>query len=335
MNKLKPTRDVVIILVIVALLVAVVAVVAYYGVSKLLVDKKEQRYRDEINPYILMRAELRDELFAIEEEYMMGVACGANATVVFVDLYAELYDIIFKEKYEGKEYVYGTVCFSEDELPNLEGRITSNQLDEMLAAGWSTSIYWDGSTELRTYLTDLKANLSLLGYEMPNSLFFEVFTYSHEYDEVLVEFGIKYAIQHGEIGDEIIDTSTEGEIFHPGVVGWNAYEQQKNYLRAIYSTKGCGSYSVSLGGSLNSDAFLDLEDGDVLDAFGRMLDYLDENAMNEYVTCLGYDRAWENRREYVAAVNAMDAAIGDRRQQIFAQIDEIEKQMLEIRKKYE
>jgi len=340
MNKIKPTRDIIIFALILSLIVGVVGVVGYYAIKTHLVDRREQAYRDEINPYILKRANLRDELFEIEEEYMTDVPCGANATVVFVDMHAELYDLIFKEYYADKDYVFGTVCFSDGELPGLEGKITVHELDEMLAAGWSTSIYWDGgegggADELRAYLLEMRAIITALGYEVPSSVFFEVFTYSPEYDGLLAELGFTYAVQHGEVGNEIIDTAVDGELFHPGVVGWNAYLQQKNYLRAIYSSKGCGSYSVSLGECLNSDAFLDLEDQDYLDAFGRMLAYLDENAMNEYVTCLGYDAAWKNRREYVAAVNAMDAAIGDRREKIFAEIDEIERIMLEIRKKYE
>lgn len=335
MKKISLPAIITVALLIVALAAGAVALTVSEIGKKRDLEAREQQYREELTPLVIRRTEIENELRRIEELYLSDAPCGANATILFLDLDTPLYEYIYPILGKNSDHLFGTVCFSPDELPGLVGRITRAHLNEMLADGWSTAIFWDGSTELDAYLTDMEEILTSIGIPMPDTLFFEVYHYVPSCDEILARHGMKYAVHHGEAGNELIDTSVTGEIFHPGVVGWNAYGQQKNYLHAIYESKGCGSYSVSFKPGMNSDAFLDMENVDAVAAFERMCAYIEENAKSGRVTCLGFDEAWQNRRAYDAALNQMDVDLAEAREKMLSEIAEIEQAMLDLRNKYE
>ena len=224
-----------------------------------------------------------------------------------------------------------------------EGKITKEQLHELISAGWTVAIFWEGidtddgidTGALGEYLTEMRDALATLDLPMADTLIFDKFTYSDVYDAVLSEYGVRFATHYGDGSYQLIDKETEGDVMHPGIVGWNTDGYGNAFLIKVEKEKGVASFAVEFesGGDLGS--YLDLERKDYMDAFERMLDAIEKNADRGDVSCIGFREAYINRAAYVDAWTVMMDVIGDDLATIAARVVDLEKEILEIVEKYE
>ncbi len=296
----------------------------------------ERQQGEELRPLVLRREEIYREIEALASDpRYTELPYGSNATVMYVDLGSALYDSVFTVAYKNTKHASGTLCFSPSQLPGIDGNITVAQCNEMLAAGWSTAIYWDGTGNLAEYVANMDRLLDGLGYDLPRVLFFGRSVYHESYDATLVELGIPYAVHHGESGDPLVEVRTEGELLLPGAYGWNAPNQQKNFIKAIKDNRGCGVFSVTFGFGNNKDALLHVKDGSEFAAFCRMINYIEARAAEGSVGSQGIPEAFDARREHESGKAEIDRDIAERMAALNAELAEIEQKMKEISKKYE
>nr|MBQ8890627.1 hypothetical protein [Clostridia bacterium] len=321
------------IILVVALTVGLGAVLVANEIRSSEAEKREREFINEITELNIKKAELHNEYSSIRDNIQVKIPCGANATIIFLEVDSPLYDVVFPMTGQSSLLLSGTMCLSAEQLPGDEGKITMKQFEEMLAFGWCTAIYYDGKEDLSEYLSSMRALLEARGIEMPNTVFFEYLSYSPDYDKLLVACGIKHAVHHGEGGVPLVDTSINNALLRPGVVGWNAPNQQKNFLEHIYDNKGCAAYSVSFKADI-TDRYLDVADEEYTDKLGRMMTYIENHSRNNYVSAKGFAKAWESRIEYERIMSDIEAYVEQRRAEIKAELAEIEKRLTEIYRKY-
>ena len=321
---------------------AVIGIFAYVGIMNAVNEGRDVKYRDEAAPIILEMSELEKQRYGMINEYMGEAPCGANTSIVFLDMNARLYEQVYPLVAE-REHLSAILALRPEQMPGGEGKITAEQLHELIGAGWSIAIFWEGvpvsegvdTAALSDYLSRMKDELLSLGLELPDTVIFDRATYSVEYDSVLSDYGVKFASHFGDGAFPLIDKQTEGEIMRPGVVGWNTNGYGNQFLISVEKEKGIAAFAIEFesGGDLGS--YLDLDRTDYMDAFGRMLDAIEENAANGDVSCTSFAEAYFNRVGYVDAWTRMMDVIGDDLAAIADRISVLEDEVLEIMKKYE
>ena len=332
----------IIIAVIVLLSLAFVGIFATVGIVKAIDEKRESAYRDETAPILLEMNQLEKARNDMINEYMGSAPCGANTPIVFLDMNARIYSQLYPIVSE-RNNIFPILAISPNQMPGTDGKITKSELHELLAAGWTVALFWEGvSTDevvnldaLDSYLSEMKEALASLGLPMSDTLIFDKFTYSDEYDTVLERHGVRFATHYGDGSYQLIDKEAEGAVMHPGIVGWNANGYGNAFLIKVEKEKGNAAFGVEFesGGDLGS--YLDLDRHDYMSAFGRMLDAINENAERGDVSSIGFKDAYLNYSAYLNAWNVMMDVIGDDLAQIAARVEQLEADILEIMKKYE
>ena len=340
MRKIESKR--IVILLVAILTAAFVGIFAFVGISNLIADARETAYRDETAPILLEMSELEKRRYEMINEYMGSAPCGANTSIIFLDMNVRVYEQVYP-LFEEREHLTAILAISPEQMPGDEGKITKEQLHELISHGWTVAIFWEGidtddgidTAALADYLTEMGAALAELDLPMADTLIFDKFTYSDEYDTVLAQHGVRFATHYGDGAYQLIDKETKGEVMHPGVVGWNANGYGNAFLIKVEKEKGISSFAVEFesGGDLGS--FLDLDRKDYMDAFERMLDAIEENADRGDVSCIGFKQAYINRAAYVDAWTVMMDVIGDDLAAIAARVVELEQAILQIMEKYE
>ncbi len=339
MNKEKKR---VIIIIIAVMTAAVIGIFAWVGISKLIGERKEVAYRDETAPILLEMSELEKQRYDMINEYMGNAPCGANTSIVFLDMNVRLYEQLYPLIAE-REHLSAILAIRPEQMPGDEGKITKAQLHELINAGWGVAIFWEGvdvdegvSLEsLDAYLAQMQSALAALELPMTDTVIFDRFTYAADYDTVLTKYGVRFATHYGDGAFPLIDKQTTGAVMHPGIVGWNTNGYGNMFLISVEKEKGVASFAIEFesGGDLGS--YLDLDRNDYMDAFGRMLDAIEKNAANGDVSCIGFAEAYLNRVGYVDAWTRMMDVIGRDLEVIATRISVLEDEILEVMKKYE
>ena len=335
MKKIENKR---LIIIFVAILTAAfIGIFAFDGISEAINDRREAKYRDEAAPILLEMSELEKQRYEMINEYMGSAPCGANTSIVFLDMNVRIYEQLYP-LFTEREHLTAILAISPEQMPGDEGKITKEQLHELISAGWTVAIFWEGidtddgidTGALGEYLTEMRDALATLDLPMADTLIFDKFTYSDVYDAVLSEYGVRFATHYGDGSYQLIDKETEGDVMHPGIVGWNTDGYGNAFLIKVEKEKGIASFAVEFesGGDLGS--YLDLERKDYMDAFERMLDAIEKNADRGDVSCIGFREAYINRAAYVDAWTVMMDVIGDDLATIAARVVELEKAILEI-----
>ncbi len=339
---IKAERKRTVAIIIAVMTACVVGIFAYVGIVKAIAEKREVLYRDETAPILLEMSELEKTRYDMINEYMGAAPCGANASIVFLDMNVRLYEQIYPLIAE-REHLSAMLAISPEQMPGGEGKITREQLHELVGAGWDVAIFWEGMTveegvsldALDSYLSDMGDVLSELGLPMTDTVIFDKFTYTSEYDSVLTKHGVRFATHYGDGAFPLIDKQTTGAVMHPGIVGWNTDGYGNMFLISIEKEKGIAAFAIEFeaGGDLGS--FLDLDRNDYMDAFGRMLDAIEKNAADGDVSCTDFATAYDNRVGYVDAWTRMMDVIGDELEAIAVRVSELEDEILAVMKKYE
>ncbi|MBR5449058.1 MAG: hypothetical protein IKV43_03630, partial [Clostridia bacterium] len=131
-----------------------------------------------------------------------------------------------------------------------------------------------------------------------------------------------------------IEAEGTGKILHPGMIGWNENGYGRNFLVKIETETGVAAFAIDFDDKGGRGNFLNLDAGDYMSAFVRMLDEIEESAADGNSSCLSFAEAYENRIGYVEAWNNMMDVIGEQIRAIEARVEEIKLEIIEIMKKY-
>ena len=342
-SKIKPI--VIAVAIAMAVVLAVVFVARYITAIRL--ERLETEFRDEVAPLESERSNLEISKHSLMEQYMAEAPCGANTSIIILNMgervYTDIYPLIENEQ---RTHLSAILAISEKQMPGTEGKITQQQLDELLAAGWTHAIYWEGPEEvdkvetdtLDAYLLAMQGSLAALGLAMPDTVVFGEDVYCDEYDTVLTRYGVKFAVHCGdsayELVDKEIDAEGTGKILHPGMVGWNENGYGRNFLVKIETETGVAAFAIDFDDNGGRGNYINLDAGDYMAAFERMLDEIEDSAADGSSTCLSFEEAYHNRIGYVNAWDNMVHFIGEQLDAIGARIEEIRLEIIEIMKKY-
>ena len=334
----------------VAVIVMAAVLIGAFAVSRITagrLERLELEFRDEVAPLESERSELEISKYSLIDQYMAEAPCGANTSIVILNMservYTDIYPLI---ECEQRTHLSAILAISEKHMPGEEGNITGEQLDELLAAGWTHAIYWEGPEEvdnvdadgLDTYLAAMTERLAPLGLVMPDTVIFGPDVYSDDYDEVLTKYGVKFAVHCGnsayEVIDKDIDAEGTGKILHPGMIGWNENGYGRNFRVKIETETGVAAFAIDFDDQGERGNYLNLDAGDYMAAFERMLDEIEDSATDGSSTCLSFAEAYRNRIGYVTAWDNMVYTIGEQLDAIDARIEQIRLEIIEIMKKY-
>ena len=287
---------------------------------------------EETHELRLRRQELIIEYENIEKYTLERLADGHFLGIVFRGLDPQLYSSVFPLMNNRENPIIGTVCLSAEWLPGMDGMITKEQLDEIIAAGWDTALYYDGDGELEDFLSQMRTTLSGMGIDMPKTVLFESKAYSESVDLVLAANGIKFALHHGEGNKLLIEDDVSGKVWQPGALAWNTKGFSSSMLSEIVSKGGIGYFEVAFEGTFQ--LLYDEKENQRTAAFTRMLEVIESFIVKEKLVSTGIDEAYNMRCEYLSKKEDLLVEIAVRKEEINLEIAEIDKEISAIYKKH-
>lgn len=223
---------------------------------------RNDEYDRKLTELTLEKRDLMNQIYHINNGEREAIGHNSYMSFLFLSADVGIYNDILPTFEEGDMKLIGTICFSEDELPGMEGNISVEQYEELKTLGWSCALYWTGApnedseaeiADLAAFLDNMRASLSRLDIEMPDSILFGVGRFSLEYDELLESYGIKNAIHDGEDEPTPVSNDKPDGIWHSSAIGWR--DPRATRLKAYIELHGgFSSFKVGFDNSEESYA---------------------------------------------------------------------------------
>lgn len=131
-----------------------------------------------------IRAEL-EELKQKYEEVKKSILPTMDFFVTDLDesMYWNLYPLMNEFGFKGK------LVLTHKQFPDLDGKISKEQFNEMLNAGWSYCIGWDSDTDLADRIDSIRPRLEEYSLAMPDTIFDRDRLYTEDMASILTERG--------------------------------------------------------------------------------------------------------------------------------------------------
>lgn len=269
-------------------------------------------------PYEKEKIALQHNLNNAERNFIETLSCGSALTLAHINLYPEVYSVFYptynlytKEMEDGTKVPLftGTLCLSPTELPDLAGRITRAQFDELISAGWSTAITVtdDDVLDLGAYFDSMRARLEGLSIPFPTVAYFTDEVYEPSFDKALKDNGITSAILTGEHPRYyIIGQDLNSDIWRVGMMGWSSvvnstsvHTSSKVALETLVKVRGglVFGFEVAYGDGMDRDkateyypAYSHPRTGKTsLDSLKAMLSMMETYIKADKLACLGVE----------------------------------------------
>lgn len=145
--------------------------------------------------------------------------------------------------------ITATVCLSPDELPDLPGKMTTEQLSELLSLGWKTAIRIkaDDVPNLDEYLTAMEAEYASRGIAWCDTVCFDKFVYKTELDPVLKAHSISNIIDTVDEGEDLISQDLESDLWRVKADGWSLSKSKGSAMdnyNALVSSSGASVFLI-------------------------------------------------------------------------------------------
>lgn len=282
-------------------------------------QRKAEKMEEELRPLDVEKNRLERELEQLAEEYELRISGTGTVGILFTDLderiYTEIYPVM-------KEYGYTAVlAVSGSYLPGGEGRLSVEQITELLAAGWACCPTWQAGDSLQTVL-DLETVLAGMGAAPSNTIYFEEGAYTQAYDTDLAAAGYTSVIHHGEENLPLVTSDTANPVWHPGAVGLQGEEPR---FRLEDAVEGKGNIIFTVGYTREDEMYDP-------NPFISMLDYLQEYGARSEVSVM---KPWEARSYFTDLLNgggALSAEYEEKKAELEEQIEAVQEEMDSIRK---
>ncbi len=193
-------------------------------------------------PLRLERDKLEQELQDLEESAAAQGGIHATEELLVVDLDAALYEQMFPVTQRAG--VCGVLALSQTEFFDLPGKITRAQFHELLNAGWSYCLAWDGTEELPLWLDDMSSRLGQAELSMPQAVYCAPDCYSTGLDPILAQYQVDVVVHHGEESLPLMVTEAEEGVWRLGAKVWN-YNGIKVDLETLVARNGNLVFTIS------------------------------------------------------------------------------------------
>ena len=284
------------------------------------------------------RADLLMEYSTFEGDVYASLGCAASLSLVFNGVDRALYDDIFPivEYCEGSDGAFdGIICLSPDDMPGMEGKITPEELSELIDAGWTVAVCWYGDEDLGEYIASMKLSFASLGIPEFDTVLFWGMTYDASYDNVLMTHGVDYALQSNS-RYPVIEQRTEGDtLLIPGYVGWNNPDDKgaKYVYEYLCAKGGVSAFVINFPDSNETGYRLD---GTIdyiperKDGFTRLVrDNLLPRYLEDKLIVGDFDSAFRMRESYNEAALAVASTIEAKKAELLRKIAEVDEKIIE------
>ena len=325
---------------IIKLGVAILAIVA--GLTLLLVmlihpkDKGYSEYEAKLDKLTLRKQQLLVELDKLGPDMDKRLGNTSYMSLLFTTLDSALYTSAHPVMAEGSTDIVGIMALSPNELPDLDGKITKKQFDTLLALNWGTALYWNGEGDLEDYILQMQVLLDEHKIDFPTTMAFKSKTFKLEYDEILLKYGIKNALHGDDAGLPIrVQTEPTG-VWHPGYIGWKA-SGSSLLKRQVESDGGYALFEISFSQENSSTAYFDVSgetEGARSESFRKMINLFKSSVKSGAVEVLSTEETRAKVEKYYSERSSIEIENAQARQQINAEIAEIERQMTALYHEY-
>ena len=248
----------------------------------------------------------------------------------------------------------GTICISNESMPGDEGNMTLTQYRDLIEAGYSSAVAYDGSYPLDQALSLLKSRTEALGIDFPKVLYvfgvsddgpFKLMEYdskgkpifTQDLQSTLDEYGVLHVVQDVYEKKSVGITDFENPFVYCEAIGFNASSMlSRDSFMQVLQTRGALVFSVGFEFENNYGAFYGayeadgtFADGSTEDDYYRMLDTI--YAYGDRVKIISVEGVGEYREDFAAHIYPeIEKMIDDLR----AQLKEIDVRIQAIKDKY-
>ncbi len=310
-------------------------------------NEKDRISAEKQAEYENLLALLTDKVHSLEAEVrnvdnsVINMQGGSYLSLIFTELderiFTELYPVMSTETDEDgstvpAEYeIEGTLALSEKEFPDMDGKITMEQLDILIDNGWSTVLYYDGEGELSAFLGTMQDKLASAGMDMPRTLVFAHGIFNTEYEPVMLEYGVDIAVHNGELNMKFIEQNepSDDSVWHPGYLGW-VHDKSDNMAGTIADEFGVAALTVDFSEEYgNNTSYVNSEM-----RFAKMISVFRNYEEKGELVIAGPDQARDNmlgyfrdKENFVKETEAIKA-------ELIMEIEKCNKEMDELYKRF-
>ncbi len=271
---MKGKQKLIVILALAVFVISLVVMGTVSGIESAKGTEEAARLNAIAAPYEKEKIALQHNLNNAERNFIDTLSCGSALTLAHINLYPEVYSVFYPtyNSYQmdigdgtSKAIFTGTLCLSPTELPGIPGRITREQFDELIAAGWSTAITVTDNDikDLGAYFDTMKSALGEMDIPFPKVAYFTDEVYDPSFDATLKENGFISAILTSEHPDYyIIGQDLKSDIWRVGMMGWSSvvnstsvHTSSKVALQTLVKERGglVFGFEIAYGDGLDRD----------------------------------------------------------------------------------
>lgn len=283
-------------------------------------EKKQQLEEliEEVRPLETEKTALEKQVRQLEADYEKEVNHMATEEILVTELSSQLYSDLFPLM---QEYTAcGVLALSEEEFPENEEKITAVQFKEILDAGWSYCLAWDGEGDLEEWLDGMENRLEELNLELPNTIYLSQDDYSLEMDSVLQKNGISIIVCQSTLDVPEMAVNIEEGNWIINSCPWN-FDGVKSTLSALVKAKGNLPFTVSFTGT--SDMFYS-------QSFRNMLIYIADYQASGDLLLTNFENARSSHQDAAARGAELQSELDNQKEELENQISELERQIAEI-----
>ena len=299
-------------------------------------DKGYSEYEAKLDKLTLRKQQLLAQLDKLGPDMDKALGNTSYMSLLFTTLDSALYTSAHPVMAEGSNDIVGIMALSPTELPDLEGKITKKQFDTLLALNWGTALYWNGEGDLEDYILQMQVLLDEHRIDFPTTMAFKSKTFKLEYDEILLKYGIKNALHGDDAGLPIrVQTEPTG-VWHPGYIGWKA-SGSSLLKRQVEGEGGYALFEISFSQDNSATAYFDVSgetEGARAESFRKMINLFKSSVRSGAVEVLSTEQTRAKVEKYYSERSSIEIENAQARQQINAEIVEIERQMTELYHEY-
>ncbi len=279
-------------------LILLVAAAVLFGL--IFVELRARLTRAEREEILLQAEPLeleRDRLTIHRDQRQAEVDKLSHALATEQLLFLELDPLLMTEVFPllQERELPGVLGLSAGNLPGDPGKISREDFDRLLAAGWEACLVYDGSGDFAAWDRDMSARLASAGIEKPKTVYFPEERYDAALDSQILVGGYTVAVHHGESFRPLIAGEVEGELWLTGAHPWN-YEGVRDQIRNVVGKGGQHCYTLR---------FTEGREAYKTDSFQNMLNFIQPFLDDGQLVVTGFLHA---RELHDPALNGADEA---------------------------
>ncbi|MBE6701624.1 MAG: hypothetical protein E7582_07045 [Ruminococcaceae bacterium] len=166
-------------------------------VLALFLDSKKTNDLNEVNRevelkvsnYRLEKKKYQDELAEVKSQYREEILGKSRLMLLFYEMERSFFDEVYSIMSEHN--AVGTFCISKNNIPGINSDITFEEFNTLLANGWQSAIYWDGTDDINLWYIEITRLMSEIGIEIPSTLFIHESNNNYANNLAFEELGFK------------------------------------------------------------------------------------------------------------------------------------------------